>query len=274
MRFFSLFLAVCTVTFFACQNKEQSHTAALSDSKAATAEAPKTSDVNLYEGLFVTGAASQAFIDCKSGDTYWLDNATHNLSQQHPALVSQPYDPTYVRISARPDQLSKQADSLGYKKQLQVVALTQVNNRPRGECFAHELVVHGSKPNWAMQIISQKTALFKSPFATTYTAYDYAKPTTKGDTTIYSLANNGKQKLGVKVYPRVFVDPVSKKTYTFTADITEGNALYRGGAELPAQQQANEQAAQKAKAAQRNAGQKTAAQQKNPPTAAPAATQK
>lgn len=254
---FTIALSLLFVSITSCGQKTDTQSTTNAAPKAATT-APVTSDINLYEGLFVTGAGSQAFIDCRSGDTYWLEADKGNLVQRYPMLSSKPFEPTYVRISARPNALSKLADSLGYKKQLQVVTVAQVNTKPQGECFENELTAKGINPNWALQVITNKTVLFKSPFLSRYAIYSYAAPTTKGDSTFYAFSSDKGEKMTVKVYPRVFIDPATQKSYKLTADIKLGAAIYRGGVEQPTADRAAANAAQKAKLEERAARQKEA----------------
>lgn len=161
---FTSFALVLLISSSSCGQKTDTQSGGSTDAQKAAQAAPVTSNVNLYEGLFITGPGSQAFIDCRSGDTYWLEAEKGNLTQRYPMLAAKPYEPTYARLSARPAKLSKLADSLGYKKQLEVVAVAQVNNKPQAECFETELTVRGSKPNWGLQVLTNKTVLFKSPF--------------------------------------------------------------------------------------------------------------
>lgn len=257
---FTTALSLLFVSTISCGQKTNDNQSAATnaDNKKAAVAAPVTSDINLYEGLFITGAGSQAFIDCRSGDTYWLEADKGNLVQRYPMLSSKPFEPTYVRISARPNALSKLADSLGYKKQLQVVTVAQVSTKPQGECFENELTVKGGNPKWALQVITNKTVLFKSPFLSRYATYNYAAPTTKGDTTFYTFSGAKGEKMTVKVYSRLFTDPTSKKNYKLTADVKLGAAIYRGGAEQPTADRVAADAAQKAKLEERAARQKEA----------------
>jgi len=259
---FTSFALVLLISSSSCGQKTDTQSGGSTDAQKAAQAAPVTSNVNLYEGLFITGPGSQAFIDCRSGDTYWLEAEKGNLTQRYPMLAAKPYEPTYARLSARPAKLSKLADSLGYKKQLEVVAVAQVNNKPQAECFETELTVRGSKPNWGLQVLTNKTVLFKSPFLSTYAVYSYAAPTTKGDSTFYAFSGAKGEKMTVKLYSQLFIDPVSKKTYKLTADVKVGTAIYRGGAEKPTADQAAAKAAQKAAMEDRAARQKAAAEQK------------